>query len=82
MSILKPHRDVEFYNELSAMNDANKLYAAKFTEVKESMNTIYKEAGVKSPRLLFPSVEGMKNSLSLPNADGPMRSMHRLYALK
>ena len=57
MRVLKPHRDVEFYAELSSVKLANKQHEPKFQELKEAMNDTYKEVGIKSPRLLFPRGE-------------------------
>ena len=74
MSVLRPHRDVGFSSELSAVKTTNQTYDMKFQEMKEKLNETCKEAGVQSPRLLFPGVGDMTNTRSLPNADGPTRS--------
>ena len=77
MSILRPHREVEFYVDLA--NHQNEQYDATLREVKESMNTVYKEAGIKSPRLLLPSVQDMRITMSLSFSEtGPMRSNARV----
>ena len=79
--MLKPHRDVEFFAELTKHQEARKLYAEKYEETKNDLTAKYKAAGIASPRMLFPAVADVRNTLSLPSSrDGPMRSIKRLHA--
>ena len=80
MSIIRPHRDVELDQKLASVDSVHQNYNAKLLELTGTLDKSYAEAGIKSPRLLFPGVGDVKDTLSLFHAEhGAVRNLPRLY---